>query len=186
MKYIYFSLFLFLFTSCIPYKFAPKIKGDHVEFAKKFHRKLPRSNAFIFEDPKDAGEFYDYLYFKLKPDPDLHPDDFAYNLPVQLEDGTEGFLTFYEVERTSNTMNLIPLIIDAALKANDKDALFNETSYARRTGHWYIVMILRDDAVKDMLNTQNEHYEIAKKYLSDLKNEYLNTSNYRSLLLAQK
>ena len=185
MKYIDFSLSLLLFTSCIPYKFAPKIKGDHVQYAKKFHRKLPRANSFIFEDTKEAGEFYDYLYFKLRPDPDLHPDDFAYNLPANI-DGVKGFLTFYEVERTSNTMNLIPLIIDAALQSKDKEPLFDETSYASRTGHWYIVMILRDDAINDMLNTQHEHYEIAKKYLSDLKEEYLNTANYRSLLLAKK
>ena len=183
MKHLYSVLAFLLLTSCIPYKFAPKIKGDHVQLAKKFHRKLPRQHAFIFEDTKKAGEFYDYLFYKLRPDPDLHPDDFAYNLPADI-DGIKGYLTFYEVERSSNTLNLIPLVIDAALEVNDYDALLEDT-YASRTGHWYIVMILRDEAVKDMLNPEHEHYKLAKQYLSDLKKEYLNTANYESLLLTR-
>ena len=184
MKHLYRFLTLLLLTSCIPYKFAPKIAGDHVQLAKKFHKKLPRQRAFIFEDTKEAGEFYDYLYYKLRPDPNLHPDDFAYNLPIEL-DGVQGFLTFYEVERSSNTLNLIPLVIDAALEVNDYDSLLEDT-YTSRTGHWYIVMILRDDAVNDMLNVEHEHYNSAKQYLSNLKKEYLNTSNYESLLLTQQ
>lgn len=184
MKHLYCVLAFLLLTGCIPYKFAPKIKEDHVQLAKKFHRKLPRQYAFIFEDTKDAGAFYDYLYFKLNPDPNVRPDDFAYNLPADI-DGIKGFLTFYEVERSSNTLNLIPLVIDAALEANDYGPVLGHT-YTSRTGHWYIVMILRDDAVNDMLNPKHKHYKIAKEYLSSLKKEYFKTTNYKSLLLSQK
>ena len=184
MKHSYLILpVLLLFTACIPYKIAPKIKGDHVQLAKKFHRKLPRQNAFIFEDTKDAGEFYDYLYFSLKPDPNIHPDDFAYNLPVNL-DGTQAYLTFYEVERTSNTLNLIPFFIDAALQVNDHDPLL-EDSYTSGTGHWYIVIILRDEQVQDMLNSNHKDYEKARAYLSALKKEYNSTTSYQSLLLTK-
>ncbi|PHQ30871.1 hypothetical protein [Leeuwenhoekiella nanhaiensis] len=184
MKHFYPLIFVVLCTGCIPYKFAPKIKGDHIEVAHKFHRKLSREHAFIFEDTKDAGEFYDYLYYKLQPDPNLHPDDFPYNLPVNFN-GQQAFLTFYEVERSTNTLNLIPLFIDGALQANDRET-FLEDLYTSRVGRWYIVMILRDAEVNDMLNPQHPFHEEAKAYLSALKKEYFGTGHYPGLLMVKK
>ena len=53
--------FLVLFAqSCIPLKIAPNIKGEKIVNAKKFKKDLPKYQGFIFEDTKNANEFYEF------------------------------------------------------------------------------------------------------------------------------
>ena len=54
-----------LLSSCIPVKIAPKIEKDKVMLAKRFKRQLPRDHAYIFKDPKEADEFYNYINTKI-------------------------------------------------------------------------------------------------------------------------
>ena len=51
-------------TSCIPLSFAPNIKTDKVKLAKRFKRDLPKRYGFIFEDPKEADDFYTFINTK--------------------------------------------------------------------------------------------------------------------------
>ncbi len=73
-------------TACIPVKFAPKFKNEDykVMVAKKFQKKMPRETAFIFKDPKDPEEFYNYINKKYR----LNDVDVGYNVPFQLHDET--------------------------------------------------------------------------------------------------
>ncbi|MGB0280384.1 MAG: hypothetical protein ACPGAA_06325, partial [Flavobacteriaceae bacterium] len=44
--------------------FAPNIKTDKVKIAKRFKRDLPKRYGFIFEDTKEADEFYSFINTK--------------------------------------------------------------------------------------------------------------------------
>ena len=64
MKQLAIILVLLIFSSCIPLRIAPNIDDYKIKVAKKFKRKLPKTNAFIFEDPKEADAFYNYINIK--------------------------------------------------------------------------------------------------------------------------
>ncbi|KKK47553.1 hypothetical protein LCGC14_3154020, partial [marine sediment metagenome] len=83
-----------MFVSCIPYAIAPKLDENHISLAKKFKKGLPRINAYIFQDTKKANEFFDYIDYKLQPNPDY----FSSNIPISINN-TTYYLSFYEVER---------------------------------------------------------------------------------------
>ena len=68
---------------------------------KRFIKQLPFRYGFVFEDPKDAREFYQFVNVKLAGTSDWS----AINLPFQLE-GTRFYLSLYEVEKATKTLNL--------------------------------------------------------------------------------
>lgn len=76
MRILVVLLIVFMF-SCIPLRIAPKIETDKVMVARKFKRKIPKQNAFIFEDTKDANEFYNYVNIKYQ----LDHNDVEFNVP---------------------------------------------------------------------------------------------------------
>lgn len=71
MKSLITVLIVLFITSCIPLRIAPKIDTDKVKVARKFKRGLPNQYAFIFEDPKEADEFYYYINDKFDLNFDL-------------------------------------------------------------------------------------------------------------------
>lgn len=163
---------IILLHSCIPVRIPPKIESDKVMLAKKFKRKLPNKNAFIFEDPKEADEFYHYVNTRFNR---LH-NDVEWNVPFELE-GDTFYFNFYEIEKPFKTINLIPFIIDAKLEENDYGPFF-ENSYVSREGHWFLVITVSDEELNDCLALNYRNRENILKYLRDLKYEYLNTHNY--------
>ena len=119
-------LLLIFISSCIPLKIAPKIDTDKVKIARKFKRDLPNQYAFIFEDPKDANEFYDFINSKYDLDFNLVDSDVPFFV------GDRKFsLTFYEIEKADKTLNLLPIVIDASINDEDIEPLF-EGSYVSR------------------------------------------------------
>lgn len=178
MKKSLLFIFVLSYFSCIPLRIAPKIKTDKVMVAKKFKRKLPKQNAFIFEDPKDANEFYNYVNTKHE----LHYQDVEFNVPFEV--GNELFyFSFYEVEIPNKTLNLLPIITDLALKANDWEPVFNEDTYSSRKGNWYIAITVADDGFNDCLKPNYDEREAILSYLKAMRIEYLNTQNYLEALL---
>jgi len=159
------SLFLFLFTSCIPTKIAPAIEDYKVTVAKKFKKGLPKTHAFVFEDPKNANEFYSYVNNKFN----RNDTNVYWNVPAVIGDNTY-YLSFYEVERTSKAINIAPIIADIALVAISETSVnaFHDL-YISRDGKWYVVLTVDDEAFNDSLDSN-----YAKRYLS--------TTNYTSLL----
>lgn len=173
MKKTLLLLALFFLTfSCIPIRIAPNIKDDKVMVAKKFKRKLPRNYAFIFEDPKDADAFYNFINTKF----DLGHQDVEDNVPL-LIDGEVFFLSFHEVEIPTKTINLLPVLIDAKLEDSGNDPMF-EDNYFSRIGNWYLALEVTNQNTEDCLKPKHPSRAKAIKYLRALQKEYLNTGNY--------
>jgi hypothetical protein len=166
-----------LLSSCIPVRIAPKIKKDKVIVAKKFKRQLPGDHAYIFKDPKDADEFYHYINTKYE----LNHLDVESNVPVMIT-GETYFLSFYEVERTTKTINLVPVIVDARRESNGNDPIL-EDLHVSRTGHWYLVLLVSDSNMSDCLKPNYKNRTEVLNFLNELRLEYLNTTNYLDPLL---
>jgi len=163
---------LFLLTSCIPLRIAPNIKDDKIQLAKRFKRSLPKQYAFIFNDPKDADDFYYFVNAKYH----LNHEAVEDNIPFKV-DGKEFLFSFYEVERVTSTINLLPMFIDVALGTNDNDLIFQDL-YSSRKGHWYIALTAKDAQMQDCLHPNYPDREMVIKHLRNLRIQYLNTHNY--------
>lgn len=119
MKKIILLLILSVRFSSIPLRIATVIKTEKIIVANKFKRNLNNKFAFIFEDPKDANEFYNYLNRKYK----LNHQDVAFNVPFQLKNKGYYF-SFSEVEIENKTFNVLPVVADAALESKNMSPMF--------------------------------------------------------------
>lgn len=180
MRTLVLLLLFFLIYSCIPLRIAPKIEDNKVMLAKKFKRQLPKDYAFIFEDPKDANEFYNYINIKFE----LHDEDVNYQVPI-IVNNSAYYMTFHETEIPTKTLNLIPIAIDAKRESNGNDPLL-EDAHISRKGHWYLVITLIDTDGNDSLKPEYKDRQALIKYLKQLKTEYLTTVNYYDALLKKK
>lgn len=171
------SIAVIALASCIPLRIAPNIRNYKISKGKKFKRGLPKKTMFIFEDPKEAGEFYSYINTKFN----LNDHYVDVEVPFELE-AKEFFFSFYEVEIPTKTINFIPIIIDGILsQTTDMDPMLEEV-HTSRIGNWYIAMEVFSDARKDCLHEDYVYREQLLAYLSQLKNEYLNTVNYNEVV----
>ncbi len=177
MKPTSFLLFVFLVSSCVPVKVAPRFKNKDYKImqAKKFKRKLPRETSFIFKDPKAEGQIHDYFDTKYGKQR-TYGDEFLIKIENQ-----DYYLSYYEKDKEDQTLNLAPVIIDKAL---DTDIL--QDAYTSRKGHWYILITVRDKALKNCLLDKHPKKELIKDYLVSLKKEYLETHNYQEILFKKK
>ncbi|WP_411030149.1 hypothetical protein [Spongiimicrobium sp. 3-5] len=180
MKQLFTILIFFIFSSCIPVRVAPSIKEDKVMVGKKFRRSLPKDYVFIFEDPKDANEFYDFINIKY----DLAHQNVERNVPVVIND-KNYFLSFYEIEIPTKTVNLVPLMIDAVIASEDGPPLF-EDQHSWRIGNWYLGLTVADSNINDCLEPNYKSRKEVLNYLRDLRQEYLDTHNYFEALLKGK
>lgn len=158
--------------SCVPIRIAPNIEDYKITKGKTFKRSLPQRQMFLFEDPKDAGHFYDFVDIKFG----LNDENVYDDVPFTLNDATY-FFSFYEVEIPTKIINLGGVIVDAMLDDAGLDPVF-EDSYQHRKGHWYIAMEVYSDTEKDCLQPGALSREVVLKYLRTLKQEYLTTHNY--------
>jgi len=179
MKQLLVLLSLFVFTSCIPLRIAPTIKDHKIMVAKKFKRNLPRDYSFVFKDPKDANEFYNFINTKHS----LQHQDVEWNVPITINN-EEFFLSFYETEIPTKTVNLIPILVDASLASKGNYPILEDFEFSR-IGNWYLVLTVSDSDMNDCLDPNYKSRENVLKYLRDLKAEYLNTHNYLEALLRQ-
>lgn len=173
------AVLLFLLTSCIPVKIAPSIDTHKIMLAKRFKRKLPRETSFIFEDPKQAYEFYNYINTKFQ----LDDIDVGMNTPLKIK-GKTYYLTYLEAEKTTKTVNVPLVVIDAKRESNGSSKLF-EDSYVTRKGEWYIVISIHDDNLKNCLLDDYPYRGRVINYLESMRQEYLNTSNYLDVYFSQ-
>ena len=180
MKKLSCYLLILIAYSCIPYKIAPNIEGEKIIKAKKFNKNLPNFYGFIFEDPKNANEFYNFINAKYN----LKHLNVESNVPININNETY-YLSFFERERTTETINLIPFIIDADRNSKGKESLL-EDFYATRTGFWYLVLTVTDTKIKDCLNPNHPQHGEIVNHLKKLKDEYFSTSNYMEAYLKMK
>ncbi|EWH14575.1 hypothetical protein KLA_04387 [Cellulophaga geojensis KL-A] len=64
MKNVFLVVILVFVQSCIPLRIAPNIQDYKITKGKTFKRGLTKHHVFIFEDPKDESEFYNYVDVK--------------------------------------------------------------------------------------------------------------------------
>jgi len=166
--------------SCIPVKIAPNIADNKVMKAKKFKRQFPNQYTFIFEDPKEANEFYDYINIKFERD----HQDVDVSVPIDI-DKTRFYMSFYETERETKTLNLVPLAIDAKRESNGNDAMLTDIHTSRK-GQWYILIMVTDYEGNNPLRPGHEKRKPLMEYLESLRNEYLSSGNYYDVLFKKK
>ena len=177
MKTFFSVISVLLLCSCIPLKIAPNLKQGKILKTRKFIKKLPSQYTYVFEDPKDANEFYNYINAKYQ----TSYDDETGNLPVTISNKT-CYLSFYEVNKETQTVNLIPMVIDAALNQNGSDPIL-ESAYTSRQGTWYIALTIIDEAMNDCFNPAYEGIIQMTKYAQGLQEEYLSTTEYIEVYL---
>ena len=172
MRFLFLLLLVLCCSGCFPYKIAPKIKSHKVTKTKRFLKVLPLRYCFVFKDPKEAKEFYQFINIKLADDLEWR----AINLPFQLS-GTNFYLSLYEVERSTKLFNVWPLLIDEKLKEKGNDPLLSEY-YKSRIGQWYILLTVHDNTLIDALHPQYPQRNELIYFLEALRKEYLSTNNY--------
>ena len=172
---IYLLIILLLCSSCIPTRIAPKIKDYKIQVGKRFRKTLPKTKLFIFNDPKDENEFYDYIDIKYK----LNQVNVEDQVPVILK-GHTFYLSFYEASIPTKHVNVAKVAMDITLQAKDYDPIF-EGNYSKRNDSWYIALKIEDSDFKNCLEVNHSSYEIVKAYLKRLKDEYLKTHIYEEI-----
>ena len=181
-KFTSIILGLLVLNSCIPLRIAPKISDYKVVEGKRFKNGLPKKTTFVFEDPKEEGEFYEFIDTKY----DL--DDYYVDVQVPFEvNGAKFFFSFYEVEIKDKALNLFPLVFDVAANATLQNEDFetytaNEDNSILRNDNWYIVVEVFSDTEKDCLHENSVSREDVLPYLRVLKEEYLSTHNYNEVV----
>ena len=179
-KLVVFVVFIFGFYACIPIKITPNIENFKVVKAKKFNNKLPKTNAFVFKDPKKTGEIHKFIHAKFNSVKELD-NYYSFNL-----NGITHAITFYEVEKETKTVNLIPIIADVSRKSNNKDSLLEDFYISRKSDNWYVAITVSNEESSDCLSNEYANKKEIEKYLEAMKNDYLNTSNYIETLLLRK
>lgn len=180
MKHIYFLGFIFLASSCVPLRIAPDIESHRVTVGKKFKRHLPKEHLFIFEDPKDADEFYYYINAKF----DRNNNNVEFNVPIEVE-GVRYYLSFHETEVPDKTLNLIPIAMDLATRDSMFQTDFSE-SYTSRKGNWYLALSVTDEDFANCLDPLYPFRQFVIDYLEELRLEYLSTRDYGQLAFKKK
>ena len=180
MKKLRLCFLLFTFYSCIPLRIAPNIDGDKIVQAKKFKKDLPDCYGFVFEDKEKADEFYSFINAKYN----LKHNNVDSNVPIVIDNKT-FYMSFFERERVTKTLNLLPIAVDAGLQNKGNDPIF-ENDYTSRNGFWYIIISIRDADIKDCLDPTHPEQAIVTKYLKKLRNEYFSTTNYIEAYLKMK
>lgn len=165
-------LVLFLSQSCIPLRIAPKIDDYKITKGKKFKRSLSKRQMFIFEDAKEAEQFYNFvnINFGLK-DTNVYDD-----VPFEIG-GQQYFFAWYEVEIPNKSINILPILADVIIVSTGNNPML-ENSYGSRKGNWYLAIEVYNDLEPDCLVETSLSRESVLKYLRALKKEYLATHNY--------
>ena len=175
-KLLFFSILCFCFNSCIPIKIAPQISDYKVSSGSKFSKDLSDRSMFLFEDPKDDGEFYRYVNTRFQ----LNHIKVNEDVPFVIN-GEQYFFAFYEIEINDKMLNLFPAIIYAALDADNDDYDGGDEILSKE--NWYLAIEVYSDLEKDCLAQNSLSREVVLQYLRDLKKDYLSTDDYNEFVL---
>ncbi len=150
---------------------APSIEDYEIKVAKKFKKKLPEKYAFIFEDPKEENEFYNYIKEKYNIE-----NEYAWNNILVIINDKNYFLSFYETEKSTNYLNLFNAAAEVAVEsAVTGEGTSSGQAKIDRESTWYWVVTVLDSETKDCLAPSYIHKKDVLNYLLELKYEYLNS-----------
>ena len=179
MRWLYLFILAFFVTACLPLQIAPKLEEGKVVKGQKFKKQLPERYAFVFGDPKNADEFYMYINTIYQ----LNNKNVTDNVPVIIEE-KNYFISFYETEKTSKTVNLIPLAINlASYDGTLVDTKALSDASLNRKGKWYIALTVNDADYKDALAPNYPERIKIQEYITSLHQDYINNDNYYEVLL---
>jgi hypothetical protein len=177
MKRIFLLTTSLLVISCVPYKIAPNIEDYKIVKAKRFKRDLPERYAFVFEDDGEEDAFRHFAGNKFA----LGHENPASDVPFEVN-GSTYFMSIHEREKTTETVNFLPLLIDGFLSSEGHDPILEE-SYATGNSYWYIVITVVDSDFKDCLAPTFANQMDVILYLRLLKLEYQGNQNYTGAYL---
>jgi hypothetical protein len=166
--------------SCIPLRTAPEIVDYKVTRGKKFNRKLPQREMYIFRDTKEADAFYNYVNMKYG----LNHQNVFDDVPFVLE-GTQFFFSFYEVEITDKSLILFPAMFDLFVGGAlgwEEPILSDDWEVVNRKGNWFVAIEVYNDFEKDCLSSTSLSKVSVLNYLTGLKDDYF---SYRTILESQ-
>lgn len=166
--------------SCIPLRIAPIIETDIVTVGKKFKKSLPKKHAFIFEDPKNADEFYNYINTKYERE----HNNVEFNIPFEIEN-TTFYFSFHEIGIPTKTLNLIPIFLNAKAEQKGNVPIAEDLEYSRKDS-WYIAITVSNDSFGDCLNPTFKKQEAIVQFLKTMRVEYNTTNNYNEALLKKQ
>lgn len=167
-----------MLQSCFPVSIPPNLDKGQLFEAKKFKRRLPNQYAYIFTDPKDANDFYYFISYRFPPNEE---GDSEANVPI-IVDNHPYYISFYETEKKSRIVNLLPSIANELLSQQNIPITLEEPPIVR-DGTWYIALIITDEHYNDALSPKHFHQKELLEFAKTLQNQYLSTRNYESLLL---
>lgn len=162
MRLITFIFICLLTYSCVPIQIAPQIKDYKIKKGKRFKRKLPKQQAYIFQDPHGTDSFYHFFNSNYQQ----NDVDVAHNIAVTI-DHRVYYLSFFETEKKTKIINLIPSI----LGDDDEDQI---NSIENR----YIILMIRDAYFNDALKQGYRERDKVITYLNELKTSYINSITY--------
>lgn len=177
MRFGILLLILISCQACIPLSIAPDLHDGKVIKTKKLVRNSHLKYAYGFNDTKDANEFYNFINIKYA----RNHDQVEGNVPISINNRSY-FLSFYETEKSTKTVNLVPIVVDGILDSNDIDPMLTDIHVSRQ-GNWYIAITVADAGLQDALDPEYRERSQVTTYLKALQEEYLYTQNYNSLLL---
>lgn len=163
MKKLFYWGLLLTLTSCFPTKTAPKIKTYKLQKAKRLNSSLPKDVAFIFQDKKDEGTFYQFLQSKYSLDEEQMNDAIPF-----VVDNRTYFFNFYERDRTSEAF-LLGAMLAVAVAGGDPSGADYTVSGSQK---WYIALLVFDEEEKDALDEEHPHRKRIIAYLDLLRREY--------------
>jgi hypothetical protein len=173
MRILCLLILLLCITSCIPIQVAPQIKEDKIKIGKKFKKGLPDHYTYIFNDPKEVNEFYNYINIKY----DLKQTMVDDRVPVWI-DKRLYYLSFYEVGKSTTIINLAGMLIDETMERENIPLRVGEKNHVLGKDHWYIALEVLDYENNDAINPKHENNTVIVKYLKDMRQQYLTTFNY--------
>lgn len=96
---------------------------------------------FIFEDPKEANEFYYYVNTKFQLGDDRVYDDVPFSIQ-----GQHYFFSFYEVNILDKAVNFSPLLFSATINAvlQDDESAIEDPEEFRKENHYIAIEVYND------------------------------------------
>ncbi|NKI27911.1 hypothetical protein HCG49_15215 [Arenibacter sp. 6A1] len=167
--------------SCIPLRIAPRIEDYKISQGKKFKRGLPKRQLFLFQDPKEATAFYNFVNSKFQLGDENVMDDVPFTIAQD-----QYFFSFYEIQIPTKHINFFPLLFDSFFNAalNIQEGEERDPEEIRKD-NYYIGIEVYSDFEEDCLLENSLSRTVVLKYLRNLKNEYLVTQQNHEVLFKQ-
>jgi len=108
-------VFLVLAELCIPVKSPPRIENYKILKGRQFEKGLPERNIFVFEDKQDVSAFYCFVDKKFELGNKQVMDDVPFTV-----NSHQYFFSFYEVNKSSTTIQLMPFIFLKNIREKQK------------------------------------------------------------------